>query len=228
MTTCAQLNLFAAPAKPARIDINSVDARTNLKPDDSGRRQAADALAERIVDDRVFSLGITTWKKVIDCALSTGHTEIFKGDDDRPGLRKSGYRYAPLPRLPERAVEYIKGRLLVMGMDALSQKKRSMPMERGDLPAGGSFSVKAGPHGFEIVVRAPGANIPAMLIALGKIPFTDGSQADDAKRIATFLRGQFKAHLQGSDVAIRLGAKDFAAIAAVMAKVSKTLAEAAA
>lgn len=228
MTTYAQLNLFAAPAKPARIDINSVDARSNLKPDDSGRRQAADALAERIVDDRVFSLGITNWKKVIDCALSTGHTEIYKGEDDRPGLRKSGYRYAPLPRLPERAVEYIKGRLLVMGVEALTQKKRSMPVERGDLPAGGSFSVKAGPPGIEIAIRAPGSVMSPMIIALGKIPFTDGSQADDAKRMATFLRTQIKAHLQGSEVALRVGAKDFASIAASMAKIAKTLAEAAA
>ncbi len=228
MSTYAQLNLFAAPPKPAKIDINSVNARSSLKPDDSGRRLAADALAERIVDDRVFSLGVTNWKKVIDYALSTGHTEIFDGEDNRPGLRKAGFRYAPLPRLPERAVEYIKGRLLVMGAEALAQRKRRLNADRGSLPSGGTFAVKAGQAGVEIDIRTPGADMRPLNIALAKVPFTDGSKTDDAKRMATYLRSQLNSHIQSSGLGLRLTAKDFAAIATAVVKLAQTLAEAAA
>ena len=75
-------------------------------------------LGQMVVDDRVFKLGKTTWRNLIDTALSTGHTEIYESEEGEFGLRKPGFRFGPIAALPEFAVSYVRERV------AVSQKRR--------------------------------------------------------------------------------------------------------
>ena len=100
-------------AEPAAFDVNAVDAAfIRSVPLDAGSVGAA--LAQRSVDDWVLGLGFTNWKTLIDHALQTSHFELYASEDGCLGLRKHGYRYAPIPRLPEGGSAYIQQRLLMI------------------------------------------------------------------------------------------------------------------
>lgn len=114
-------------AEPSAFDVNAVDdgiIRTVIFPAGS----AASHLAQSSVDDWVFGLGFTNWKSVIDHALRSGHFELYLTEDGCEGLRKHGYRYAPIPRLPAGGVCYILQRLLVLASARNSERVRHEKM----------------------------------------------------------------------------------------------------
>lgn len=76
-------------------------------------------LGQMVVDDRAFKLGKTTWRNLIDMALSTGHTEMYESEAGEFGLRKPGFRFGPIATLPDIAVGYVRERL------AAASKRRS-------------------------------------------------------------------------------------------------------
>lgn len=109
-----QLSFLSAEA--ATFDINAVDDGV-IRDSDTYTGSAALFLGQLPVDDCVFGLGFTNWKALIDHALRSGHFELFSYDEIRIGLRKHGYRYAPIPRLPAAGVTYVLQRLLTLAAD---------------------------------------------------------------------------------------------------------------
>lgn len=103
-------------AEPSVFDVNAID-NGSICASMPIEGQASVSLAQRSVDDWVFGLGFTNWKTVIDHALRTGHYELYASDDGCMGLRKYGYRYSPIPRLPKGAITYIQQQLLVIASD---------------------------------------------------------------------------------------------------------------
>lgn len=67
-------------------------------------------LSRMVVDDRALGLGMTTWNRVIDAAIRTGHTEIYESEKGVFGLRKPSYRFGPIARMPAIALEYVRTR----------------------------------------------------------------------------------------------------------------------
>jgi hypothetical protein len=109
----SELQLTFLDASPAEFDVNAVDDGV-VSGGGAVEGAAAQALSQRPVDDWVFGLGFTNWKNVIDHAIQTGHYELFAADDGVPGLKKHGFRYAPIPRLPAGGAAYVQQRLLVI------------------------------------------------------------------------------------------------------------------
>jgi hypothetical protein len=106
-----QLSFLAIES--SQFDVNAVDDGViSPAPHLPVYGSVALALAQRAVDDWVFCLGFTSWKAVIDHAILTGHHEIYNSEDGVLGLRKHGYRYAPIPRLPAGGATYTQQRLL--------------------------------------------------------------------------------------------------------------------
>ncbi|NVL49999.1 hypothetical protein F2S72_09635 [Pseudomonas syringae pv. actinidiae] len=113
-------------AAPAAFDVNAVDGAL-IQPTTLGTGSVGAALSQRSVDDWVLGLGFTNWKALIDHAIQTGHFELYGSDDGCQGLRKHGYRYAPIPCLPVGAATYIQQRLL---LTASSQTEAGGRQER--------------------------------------------------------------------------------------------------
>nr|WP_192963199.1 hypothetical protein [Pseudomonas fluorescens]CEK41976.1 hypothetical protein PQBR57_0023 [Pseudomonas fluorescens SBW25] len=113
--------------EPSAFDVNAVDDGIIL-PALSRHGSAASHLAQSSVDDWVFGLGFTNWKSVIDHALRSGHYELYASEDGCHGLRKHGYRYAPIPRLPVGGVCYILQRLLVISAARIADRARHEKM----------------------------------------------------------------------------------------------------
>lgn len=95
----SELQLSFLETAPAEFDVNAVDDGV-VAAGKATQGSAALSLSQRSVDDWVFGLGFTNWKNVIDHAIQTGHYELFSAEDGVSGLKKHGYRYAPIPRLP--------------------------------------------------------------------------------------------------------------------------------
>jgi len=106
--------------EPSAFDVNAVDHGV-IHDGHSYKGSAALCLAQRHVDDCVFGLGFTNWKVVIDHALSSNHYELCEVDG-RLGLRKHGFRYAPIPTLPSGGAAYVQQRLL-----AIASERKASP-----------------------------------------------------------------------------------------------------
>lgn len=109
----SELQLSFLDTAPAEFDVNAVDDGV-VAAGMAIQGSAALSLSQRPVDDWVFGLGFTNWKNVIDHAIQTGHYELFSAEDGVSGLKKHGYRYAPIPRLPAGGGTYVQQRLLVI------------------------------------------------------------------------------------------------------------------
>lgn len=118
-----QLSFLSAEA--ATFDINAVDDGV-IRDSGPYSGSAALFLSQRPVDDCVFGLGFTNWKALIDHALRSGHFELFSLAESHIGLRKHGFRHAPIPRLPPAGVTYVLQRLLSLAAD------RSVSLGRHD------------------------------------------------------------------------------------------------
>lgn len=109
------------------FDVNAVDEGV-INESSPIMGSAASALSKRSVDDWVFGLGFTNWKAVIDHALRTGHFELYRSEEGNLGLRKHGYRYAPIPRLPSGGATYIQQRLLSIASERNAAPSRQERM----------------------------------------------------------------------------------------------------
>lgn len=157
---------------------------------------ASAALAAFVVDDRVLSLGLTNWKSVLDRAIHSGHTDVFDSDDGRKGLRKAGSLYALIGCMPERAVEYVKARTLVIGIEKLAAKYRKLPSSSGMLGVKDSFIIRATSSAIEVVLNIDEETLPAILLSPEDIPFSDGCQNDDEALLSSFTRDRIKCQLK--------------------------------
>lgn len=186
-----QLSFFATAAIDA-CDINAVDAgvihsRPALTP------EAAKELADRTVDDWVFGLGFTNWKAVIDHAIQTAHFELFASEDGLYGLRKYGFRNAPIPRLPRSGVTYIQQQLLIIAGERQGKKAASAPR----------LITVSNSAAFKCIIASGDCRVIAIVdgekhsvtVSVSDLQFSD----TDARSIAT-LAGQLEAVLGQSGV----------------------------
>jgi hypothetical protein len=110
MNTTPQLTLDLMMSSPVFAGVNSP------RPDETARNAEAGmagvsaelALSQMVVDDRAMRLGKTTWKHLLDIAIATGHVELYQSEEGVHGLRKPGFRFGPIARMPEIAVPYIQ------------------------------------------------------------------------------------------------------------------------
>lgn len=203
MVPLDQLQLFKGTG-PAAYDVNSVNNNKRLVPDTRPRLSAGAALKLRVVDDRVFSVGITTWKALIDLALDTGHTELFASEDERQGLRKPGYLYAPLPRLPDRAAEYVKTRLLAKGAAAYLSKRSNPRKVSTELADDISLTVVIKDDCLALQISHNSEAAISWELQHCAFPFTDGDDADDLKKAQISIAARLKAHIKGTGTLVSL------------------------
>jgi hypothetical protein len=168
---------FLISADLNACDVNAVDCGVIIPGSASVPTQfAALLLAERTVDDWVFGLGFTNWKVVIDHALQTGHYELYDSEDGLQGLRKHGYRYAPIPRLPVAGAIYIKQQLLLIACAKLSRKR--LPAERF-ISAGEGVSYKCSVTSNTCDVQVKiGPNTYQASVAVNELCFSELAQED--------------------------------------------------
>lgn len=124
-------------AEPSAFDVNSIDDGVILAYA-SRAESASKELSSRPVDDWVFGLGFTNWKALIDHALRTSHYELVDPVGGACALRKHGYRYAPIPRLPPMGMRYVQQRLLVLA----GERKGLLSRHEKMTATGASFSHK--------------------------------------------------------------------------------------
>lgn len=221
MNISTQLSLLNIPEPSKTYDINRLDGTRAAVVATNSRGSASAALAARIVDDRVLHMGMTNWKAVIDRALDTGHTELFDSDHGRQGLRKHGYRYSPLPLLPERAVEYVKGRVLSLGANKLTKKVRDRLGCTSGLANAKHLTVTVIGNGIDVFV-AEGAHLTSIQVIFDQIVFSDGSDADDIKVLGKQLATALKRQASNQGLILKLVATDSAHIGrCVLAQLAK-------
>lgn len=168
---------FLISADLNACDVNAVDCGVILPGPASAPTQfAAQLLAERTVDDWVFGLGFTNWKVVIDHALQTGHYELYDSEDGLQGLRKHGYRYAPIPRLPVAGSIYIKQQLLLIACAKLNRKR--LPAERFiPVSEGVTYKCTVTTNTCDVQVKT-GPNTYQASIAVSELCFSELAQDD--------------------------------------------------
>lgn len=173
----------------APCDVNAVD-HGHLYPSSIPASQDVSAdLASRAVDDWVFGLGFTNWKTVIDHALQTGHLELFPADESGfYGLRKHGYRYAPISRLPRSGVTYIQQQLLNRAADRVTHSK-STPHRA--TPFGSGYAYKCVVSCGTCLVEISGTADPIRVA----VPVAQLAFSDDAPWSTASLRAQVDALL---------------------------------
>ncbi|HHH9443128.1 TPA: hypothetical protein ACP32N_005116 [Pseudomonas aeruginosa] len=181
---------------PGPVSVNSTAAKVAPIDDDqlpcAPKRSAAAELAEMVVDDRVLSQGITTWRKLIDFAIRTGHTELYDSEDGRQGLRRPGFRYAPIARLPERAPEYVKE--VLSGQLAARLEKQNAQFATGRLTADESYKIQVTMEGstFQISVFEGRKLNATWSFKLLDLPRTAGLQEADEDAQVAFISRKVK------------------------------------
>lgn len=170
----SDLQLSFLDADPQAFDVNAIDDGVVMFG--TGLDGAAAlTLSQRPVDDWVFGLGFTNWKAVIDHAIRSGHYELFDGEEGCLGLRKSGYKYAPIPRLPAGGATYVQQRLLIIASERSAALSRSERM----VAAGADFSHKCVVEGgaCDVTIKQSGLVVRAA-IQVDQMNFSDVSKAD--------------------------------------------------
>jgi hypothetical protein len=198
METASQLPLLNIPEPGKAFDINRLDGTRKSVGTAPSRGSAESALASRVVDDRVFQMGMTNWKAVIDRAIFMGHTELFDSEFGRLGLRKHGFRYSPVPLLPERGAEYVKSCALIIGASKLSKKMRDQFGCTAELANGKQLKIALSSTSIDLVI-SDGDRATAVQVLFDDVVFSDGRDSEDinflGKRLSTALKRQ--ASIQG-------------------------------
>jgi len=221
MNVSTQLALLNIPEPSATYDVNRLDAVRSNNDQQPSCGSAASALSARTVDDRVFHMGMTNWKAVVDRALLLDYTELYDSDFGRLGLRKHGYRYSPVPLLPARAVEYVKGCVLLMGANKLTKKVRDRLGCTAVLPSAKHLTVTVIGNGIEVFV-ADGTQVFSIQVRFDEISFSDGRAPDDIKLIGPLLAKALKRQASTQGMMMKLGSADIALIGScVLAQLSK-------
>ncbi len=222
MATNNQLKLFKGSG-PTTFDVNSINGTKEMVPDNRPRLSAGAALKLRVVDDRVFSVGITTWKALIDLAFNTGHVELFESEDNRVGLRKPGYLYAPLPRLPERAAEYVKTRQLAKGADLYLAKRANPRKISFSLTDGRSLEISINSEAMTLrSIVSPGDEV-CWELKYCAFPFTDGDDDEDLKRARCSISARLRNSLKEAGALCHYSNSDLAEIAQAMHETAQML-----
>lgn len=126
-------------------DLNAIDHGHVAGPKHERATKVHD-LSCKAVRDLAFPLGVTTWKTLIDTAMQTGHTELYS-DGFSVGLRKPGYKFAPIPKLPAGGVRYVKAKMLeqaigdghvknLLGKNKIRAKLRNRMLELSMISSG--------------------------------------------------------------------------------------------
>lgn len=211
MDTTSQLPLHNIPEPPQTFDINRLDATRKTVGVAASRGSAESALASRVVDDRVFHMGMTNWKAVIDRAIMLGHTELFNSDFGRQGLRKHGFRYSPVPLLPERAVEYVKSRTLSIGASKLTKKLCGQLGRTTELAKGKRLKITVNLTNIEVSV-SEGDQTTSIQVMFDQIAFSDALVADDINHLGKRLSAALKRQASSSGLNLKLASTDVAHI----------------
>jgi hypothetical protein len=182
------MQLSFLSAEPSAFDVNAVDDGAIL---DSSSFEGSNAvfLAQRPVDDWVFGLGFTNWKVVIDHALKSCHYELYTSTDGMLGLRKHGYRYSPVPRLPAGAARYIQQQLLALASERKGLTGRHDKMISITPDFAHKVFVENGVC--DITIKQNG-NIIRTTLQAGHLSFSDTSISDPepiALQVAQVLEG---------------------------------------
>jgi hypothetical protein len=188
-----QMALDFSFQQPGRVSVNSTATKVTDNDEDqlpgAPKRSAAAELSDMVVDDRVLSQGITTWRNLVDFAIRTGHTELYESEDGRQGLRRPGFRYAPISRLPERAPEYVKD--VLAGQLAARLEKLKVQQSSGRLTADDEFKVQISLEGstFQVSVYEGRKLDSNWSFKLMDLPRTPGlPDADEAALVAFIAR----------------------------------------
>ena len=161
------------PGATSAIDFTS-ENRSGIK--------AGDALSRMFVDDRVFRLGKTNWRQLLDHALASGHTELYLAEDGRQGLRMPSYRFGPITRMPLQGPEYVKRTLL--GRSVAKLQLQGAPARSGRAAAADSLKVEwtVDVSGLERSVFDGRRRMGTIQVELEDLPVGDGSLDEDSKR----------------------------------------------
>jgi hypothetical protein len=221
MNNSTQLSLLNIPEPSVTFDVNRLDAVRLNEDHMPTSGSAASALSTRTVDDRVFHMGMTNWKAVIDRALLLGHSELHDSGTGRQGLRKHGHRFSPIPLLPARAAEYVKERLLLTGATKLTKTSKVRLGCSASLPNGMQLKVSLTSNGTEVFI-ADGAQRISILISFEVTPFSDGLAPDDINLIGKLATKMLKRQASTQGLMLKLGAADTTVIGnCVLAQVIK-------
>lgn len=190
-----QLGFDFLPVSPEITSVNRPGATSDIAftaENDSGIK-AGDALSRMFVDDRVFRLGKTNWRQLLDHALSSGHTELYLADDGRLGLRMPGYRFGPITRMPVPGAEYVKRSLLGKALSKLQLQGASV--KSGRAAAGGGLKVEwaVDESGLELSVFEGRRRLECFPFKLEALPMGQGSFEEDrgpqGELLAALVRG---------------------------------------
>ncbi|MGP0171026.1 hypothetical protein ACSVIJ_04010 [Pseudomonas sp. NCHU5208] len=141
--------------------------------------KVADALSRMYVDDRVFRLGKTNWRMLLDHALARGYTELYQVDDGRLALRIPGDRYGPIARMPEVGPEYVKRTLMSKSLTAMQRRQDTVKSGRLAAAAGLKLEWAAGLKGLELFVFEGRRLAASIAVSLDEIPVTAQSWIAD-------------------------------------------------
>jgi hypothetical protein len=108
------------------------------------------------------------------------------------GLRKPGFLYAALPRLPERGAEYIKNRMLAKGAGAYLSKRTNPRKTSASLSDGRHFVVTIKSDALSVHLPADQGIPLTWELNYYLFPFTDGDTGADLSK----ARGTVTARLR--------------------------------
>ena len=171
--------------------------------------KAADALSRMFVDDRVFRLGKTNWRMLLDHALARGYTELYLVEDGRQALRIPGDRFGPIARLPDLGPEYVKRTL--MGKAFAVMQRRTDVVKSGRYPTGAGAKVEwvVGPKGLELIAYDGRRLAGSIQVPLDEIPVTSQtSLADIPVQSAYFSKMMRDASIADQDGGLGLAAAE--------------------
>lgn len=94
-------------APPAAINKSGSKSISDFDLTNPTGLAAGEALSRMIVDDRVLHMGMTTWRALLDRAISLGHTELYPSEEGQVGLRTPGLRFGPIQRMPDLGPQYV-------------------------------------------------------------------------------------------------------------------------
>jgi hypothetical protein len=156
---------------------------------------AGDALSLMVVQDRALGLGITNWRVLIECALSTGHTELYSGDGNSQGLRKPGLRFGPIACMPDIGPAYVKRYLF--SKQLAKALKLGEPVKSGRILSAGPVKIECTLGGDAIAFKLYDSrkNVGSFSICPDDLPFTGGDQAEDTKVQTEFLANRIQSNL---------------------------------
>lgn len=148
---------------------------------------AGEALSRMIVDDRVLFLGMTNWRALLDRAITSGHTELYPSEDGRQGLRKPGFRFGPITRMPEQGHEYVKRAVLALKLQKALSAGVALKSVRITVWETIKLDLVARASGILIVVYEGRKAAASLELAFADLPFTTGSPASDVNAQTEFF-----------------------------------------